>query len=223
MANFITMYHNPPIDHFRAVKLSIQDRVEVQPEFVEKYKDDLQDPWNIMNMDGGMHQIKFKIGLYNPTLKDGWEPLQQYHHFPDNVDIIFGYYGNNLFKVIMFREVFCATKIPSFHSRSMYPEEVIIFDIHISDNDLNTPIKMLPNHFGTFLQNDFRSLLTLCCDDGTFYFVDIIHYGDYVDDPNSGIQWNDFILSNYIVAGQKLRFKFDLTTTYMCHVFPIDV
>jgi len=76
---------------------------------------------------------------------------------------------------------------------------------------------MLPEHFGTFLQNDFRSLLTLCCDDGTSHFVDIIHYGDYINDPNSGLQWNDFILSNYIITGQELRFKFDLATTYMCN------
>ena len=95
-------------------------------------------------MDGGVHQIKFKISIYNPTLKDGWEELQQYHHFPDNVDIIFGYYGNNLFKVIMFREIFCCTKIPAFHSRSMYPKEVII---HISDNDLNTPSLVLYQFF----------------------------------------------------------------------------
>jgi len=93
-----------------------------------------------MNKDGGMQQIKFNISLYNPCLKDGWVELQQYHNFPDNVDIIFGYYGNNIFKVIMFREIFCCDKIPAFHSRSMYPNEVIKFDITICEDDLNSPI-----------------------------------------------------------------------------------
>jgi len=84
-------------------------------------------------------------------------------------------------------------------------------------------LQMLPENFGTFLQNKFCSLLTLCCDDGTIHFVDIIHYGDYIDDSGSGLQRNDHILNNYIAAGQTLRFKFDVASTYMRHVFTIDV
>jgi len=84
-------------------------------------------------------------------------------------------------------------------------------------------VQMLPGNFGTFLQNEFCSILTLCCDDGTIHFVDIIHYGDYIDDSSSGLKWNDLRLKHYIVAGQTLRFKFDVASTYMCHVFTIDV
>lgn len=120
---------------FNTFLYDLKSHAEVDPQFVYKFQNKIRDPWIIMKEDGGVQPLTFNPSLINPTLSEGWDKLKEYHGFPDNVEVVFGYYGNNMFGVVMFREMGCCTEFPSYHSRSLLPAKTRIFDVQLTPND----------------------------------------------------------------------------------------
>jgi len=100
----------------------------------------VKDSWYIINHDDDTHYLKCKKSYVHPILTKGWSNLQIFNDFPDNVEVMFGYYGNNLYYVEMFREITNRTSIPPFHSRSKMSLHTLHFDTHLTRADFN-------NHF----------------------------------------------------------------------------
>lgn len=99
----------------------------------------MKDSWTILNHSDETHCLKCKKSFVNPILIKGWSALQIYHDFPDNVEVLFAYYGNNLYFVEMFKEITDTTCIPPFHSRSKMPLHTIHFENHLTESDFNNP------------------------------------------------------------------------------------
>jgi hypothetical protein len=86
-----------------------------------------------------VHEVKYKPSLYFPTLTSGWSELQEYHNIPDNVEVVFGYYGGSIFAITTIREIHDPETFPPFHSRSLFPNETFYFDVHVDDHWLKSP------------------------------------------------------------------------------------
>lgn len=109
---------------------------EIDPSFVEKYYNDFKDVWNVIKEDGTSLQLRINKNFYNPKITLGWPQLIELHHLPENVELYFGYYGMNLFKIQFFKEVSNSTDIPIFHSRYLNPNETKFFDVQLSAMEL---------------------------------------------------------------------------------------
>ena len=75
-------------------------------------------------------------------LTKGWTDLHKFNDFPDNVEVVLGYYGYNLFFVQMFKEVDNVCCIPKWHSRSKIPYETMHFDTHVWEINFQIPMKV---------------------------------------------------------------------------------
>jgi len=98
--------------------------------FVEKISKDFDEPWNIIKEDGSILTLNLNKNCNNPTLTYGLYSLKAHYHFKDNVEVKFDYYGLNLFKVSMWKEVKCHTQIPT---------EIKYFDIDLRGSQLEEP------------------------------------------------------------------------------------
>jgi len=65
--------------------------------------------------------------------------IQEYHNIPDNVEVVFGYYGGSIFGINTIREIDDPETFPPFHSRSLFPTETFYFDVHVDDHWLKSP------------------------------------------------------------------------------------
>jgi len=108
--------------------------------------------------NGSLVRLDLQKNYYNPTITYDWITLKQHYNFPNNVNVIFGYYGMNIFKVESFEEVHLFNQLPAFYSRCLRQNETKIFDIQLWDGLLqrNTLVKStmltltLLNIFHTF-------------------------------------------------------------------------
>jgi len=114
-----------------------QDYVEVEPSFVHKHFNKLKDPWNALNENEQSQLVKFNLSYINPNLTEGWSDLKEFHGFPENVEVVFGYYGHNLFRVVML--LTDPTTIPNFHSCSLKSNQTTYFDIRVWEYSFKNP------------------------------------------------------------------------------------
>lgn len=112
----------------------------MDPEFVKKYESELKCPWYVFNESGEVHTIKYKQNQYKPVLTEGWNELTNFHHMPNNVEVVFGYYGNNYFRIEMFKDVTTSTELPKFHSRSSMRFETVHFHCQVWDDQLQSEL-----------------------------------------------------------------------------------
>jgi hypothetical protein len=103
------------------------------------YFNDLKDSWYIINHSDETHYLKYNKSYVHPILTEGWSDLQIYNDFPDNVEVLFGYYGHNLYFVEMFREITDRTLIPPFHSLSKMPLHTLHFHTYLTEVDFINP------------------------------------------------------------------------------------
>jgi hypothetical protein len=90
----------------------------------------------VVNRERGGHWIKFNKSVIHPHIVKGWDDLENYHGFPEDVLIEFRYYRDNVLSIQSFSLVDFPSATPSFHSRSGDPQETFGFDIRLTDNDV---------------------------------------------------------------------------------------
>jgi hypothetical protein len=208
----------------------------------------LKDSWDICHESGVVYKLKFNMSLNNPNLSDGWNDIKQFNDFPDDVEVVFGYYGSNVFGVIMCREVNRYIDLPCFHSRSLYPMHTMFFDITLWDKDLTSPIlvsfelcfliicfitsiyshiiltnclkmQTLPKAFGMFLKNQNIDTLTICGDNGKELQLEVYLRNGQQSTVIIGTKWNQFCKDNNFKASYTYRFKLSAINFSICHVY----
>ncbi|GAU49499.1 hypothetical protein TSUD_287290 [Trifolium subterraneum] len=101
-------------------RLSFQNFGEVDPNFhVENPK--LTKDWLVMNQSGGYHKLIYNRCYSFPLIVGGWDELKKFEGFPDNVEVLFAYYGGKLYSIMGFREITCLSSVMPYHSRSIFP------------------------------------------------------------------------------------------------------
>ncbi|XP_039686264.1 uncharacterized protein [Medicago truncatula] len=86
---------------------------------------------NLHNIYGFMFLCNVYLGLIK-----GWDDLENYHGFPEDVLVEFRYCGDNVLSVQSFSLADFPSSTPSFHSRSGDPQETFGFDIRLTDMDV---------------------------------------------------------------------------------------
>lgn len=105
----------------------------------------LKDSWHVINDKTHSHTLTYNKSFVSPILTTWWYDLQKFHDFSTNVEVVFGYYGYNLFSVQIFKEAGNVRCIPKWHSRSTMPYETMHFDSHVWEYDFKNPMKVI--HF----------------------------------------------------------------------------
>jgi hypothetical protein len=91
----------------------------------------LKEDWFVITKEGKYHKLKYNQTYSFPLIVEGWKELKNYEEFPDNVQVVFGYYGGSIFGIVAFKEISCPDEIPAFHSRSLDPKLTTWFDVVI--------------------------------------------------------------------------------------------
>lgn len=82
-------------------------------------------------------------------------------------------------------------------------------------------MQQLTNDFALFLQNNVCDSLILCGDNGDNQSFNIFFNHDSNITTRLGPLWNKFCGRNLFQPGGRIRFKFTINNTYVCHVFRI--
>jgi hypothetical protein len=91
----------------------------------------------LVNEQRGGHWIKFNKSLINPLIVKGWEDIEIYHGFPEDVEVQFNYYGKDVLSIQSFQLADFTSSVPFFHSRSGDPQHTFSFDICLTDLDVS--------------------------------------------------------------------------------------
>lgn len=118
---------------------------EVDPSFTQKYYNQLKGSWYVLNQDDRGHLLTCTKSFLNPLLTNGWIEVKLFNEFPEDVEVVFGYYGNNMFVVEMFKEVTDHSELPKWHSRSTVPHQTAYCDITLDEHDFLSSMKVLIN------------------------------------------------------------------------------
>lgn len=118
---------------------------EVDPSFTQKYYNQLKGSWYVLNQDDRGHLLTCTKSFLNPLLTNGWIEVKHFNEFPEDVEVVFGYYGNNMFVVEMFKEVTDHSELPKWHSRSTVPHQTAYCDITLDEHDFLSSMKVLIN------------------------------------------------------------------------------
>lgn len=206
---------------FTAIKLSNQEYAEIDLKFVQKYYYDIKDSWHVINDTTNNHTLTYNKSYVSPILTKGWSNLHKFNDFPDNVEVVFGYYGYNLFAVQMFKEVDNVSCIPKWHSRSTMAYQTMHFDTHVWENNSKNPMKPVGDDFGEFLKHTGIHVLTLCGDNVIEDDFEVYFLNDHKYTAQLGIKLNEFCIANNFKIGQKILFKFNLSERCICYVYPL--
>lgn len=118
---------------------------EVDPSFTQKYYNQLKGSWYVLNQDDRGHLLTCTKSFLNPLLTNGWIEVKLFNEFPEDVEVVFGYYGNNMFVVEMFKEVTDHSELPKWHSRSTVPHQTAYCDTTLDEHDFLSSMKVLIN------------------------------------------------------------------------------
>jgi hypothetical protein len=78
---------------------------EVDPNFMLKYWKELSNKWRVLDKYGTRNLLEFNNNFCHPLIIGGWNRLQQFVGFENNVDVLFGYYGYKCFSIKSFNEI----------------------------------------------------------------------------------------------------------------------
>jgi hypothetical protein len=100
----------------------------------------LNEYWRIKKNDTDYHKLRFNLDYENPLiLVQGWNKFKEFHDLPKNVKIEFMYRGNNIYEVMEVNDIDDGIPIPPFHSRSLLPTRTAIFDVELTQLNLDRP------------------------------------------------------------------------------------
>jgi hypothetical protein len=115
---------------------------QIEPAFVKENLANLPASWHLLNTENRGHILTFNKSLVNPLLTHGWTELKEFNDLPENVEIVFAYYGNNLFSVYMFKTIYTHNDLPTRHSRCTINNHTAYFDSLLTEDDFLSPMKV---------------------------------------------------------------------------------
>jgi len=115
---------------------------EVEPSFVKGNLANLAGSWRLLNTENMGHLLTFNKSFVNPLLTNGWFEFKNFNDLPNNVEIVFGYYGNNMFSGYMFKTIYKHSELPTWHSRCIIGNESAYFDSLLTKDDFLNPMKV---------------------------------------------------------------------------------
>ncbi|KEH41747.1 hypothetical protein MTR_1g054485 [Medicago truncatula] len=166
MEGFKTLLQKDPTHYFSVVKIAEQMHPEVEPSFVNDNLANLACSWHLLNNENRGHILTFNKSLVNPLLTHGWSEFKDFNDLPDNVEIVFGYYGYNMFSVYMFKTIYKHTDLPAWHSRCIIANETAFFDSLLTEEDFHNPMKQVDCEFAQYLKQYGYQGVKLCADNG---------------------------------------------------------
>ncbi|CAJ2644639.1 uncharacterized protein LOC123923040 [Trifolium pratense] len=207
---FLSVITGTPISTFVIVKISDQLYPEVEPTFAARQYQKLKKKWHVFNNNESSTTLGFNRDYINPLIQTGWAEFKTLNNLPNNVEITVGHYGPRIFNLISYKEISLPTEIPSFHSRSIKPNETIFFEILMTPENITATKLKLQYNFANFLREHMLYFLLLIGDNG---FKEDCSVNDFHDSKNTslGNSWNKFAASQYFKIGDIVRFKFDLS------------
>ncbi|XP_058784055.1 uncharacterized protein LOC131658820 [Vicia villosa] len=216
-------------DYFMIAKISSQSFPEIQPSFVKNSGNEICKSWTIMNNQGVHHELIYNQIEMHPLVLSGWPCMESYYNLPSDVVLTIGYYGNNNFSILSFKEVRRAQDLPHFHSRNVFSNDIYYFDVDLHPFSVDIPklvelsliFVKLQENFATFLRDHAYEYIVLCGDNGKNKFMSTLK----IEDPRRtkiGYGWNDFCKSNNFKCGDRIRFRLDVTSLdKTCYVYLI--
>jgi hypothetical protein len=91
----------------------------------------------------------------NPLiLVQGWNKFKAFHDLPRNLEIVFMYRGNNIYEIMEIHDFDSGKYIPAFHSRSIIPSKTAVFDVELTNFNVDRP-KLV----SIFTQQIFNNLI----------------------------------------------------------------
>ncbi|KAK2389448.1 hypothetical protein QL285_063036 [Trifolium repens] len=184
----------PPVATYFMIRLGVQGYAEIDPSF-------------------------FNQSYENPLICVGWRKFADALQLPENVEIEFAYYGNNLFRVRNFRPIQIQSEFKPFHSRSLYPLLTKKIDIRLNTTTIAANKLLLPPEFATFLTNNYYQDLLVCADYNHKKLMQVFNSNN-PDKTELGDDWTLFCRERNFHLGDTIRFKFHVHDPHMrCHVF----
>jgi hypothetical protein len=86
-----------------------------------------------MDRSGDVNKLHYNQLFEHPLIIGGWNTLQNFYHFPNNVEVSFGYYGYNCFSFLSYRNLDMVREILPYHSRSILPNKTRWFDVTLTE------------------------------------------------------------------------------------------
>ncbi|AES60188.1 hypothetical protein MTR_1g041870 [Medicago truncatula] len=149
--------------------------------------------------------------LVNPLLTHGWTEFKDFNDLPENVEIVFGYYENNMFSVYMFKTIYTHDDLPTWHSRCTIINRTAYFDSLLTEDDFLSPMK----------QYDFVDV-KLCVDNGNEEKFKVYFLNDAKLTTQFGIMWDQFCKNSNFRIDQTICFKLMISDKEKCHVYKVN-
>ncbi|CAI8604093.1 unnamed protein product [Vicia faba] len=105
---------------------------QIEPLFARKHNADLESTWSIVYNEGISHRVVYNENEDHPVLLSEWKELQNHYLLPDDVMVIVGYYGKNLFEVVAFKEINRFEDLLNVHSRLTNHKGIYVFDVQLT-------------------------------------------------------------------------------------------
>ncbi|XP_058748784.1 uncharacterized protein LOC131621751 [Vicia villosa] len=215
------LQHSELIAYFDIAKISSQPYPEIQPSFVEKNKDEISKCWTVMNNQGVHHDIIYNQIEIHPLVISGWPCMELYYNLPSDVVMTVGYYGNNNFGILSFKEVVTPEDLPRFHSRCLFKRDIFFFDMDFFPFSVDRPKLKLHEDFALFLGDYGYEFIVLCGDNGKNKTMSPLN----LSDPRRtklGYGWDNFCKSNNFKCGDRIRFRLEVTSVAkICYVYSL--
>jgi hypothetical protein len=88
-------------------------------------------------------------------LIQGWNKFKEFNDLPKNVQIVMIYWGNNFYQVDEILDLDANHSIPSFHSRSLHPNQTTFFDVDITTGNIHAPkLVRILNRLSAYIFNN---------------------------------------------------------------------
>ncbi|GAU39711.1 hypothetical protein TSUD_275050 [Trifolium subterraneum] len=137
-------------DGFVTVNMKYVEYGEIDPEFVDKFKNELEDLWELIDECGNKHYVQYNKSDCNPFIVDGWVKLREFYQLTANHLVLFGYKGNNKFAITVFKKPAYDFSYPSFHSHSSKTGNIKFIACLTKDNGTKYQLT-LDNNFGDYM------------------------------------------------------------------------
>ncbi|XP_058776872.1 uncharacterized protein LOC131651222 [Vicia villosa] len=213
------LMHSEMICSFVIAKVASQLYPEIDPAFIERNGDEISKSWTILNNQGVHHELIYNQKSFHPLIISGWPCLQCYYDLPADVVLKVGYYGNNNYGLLSIKEVVRDQDLPRFHSRYVMHKDIRVFDVILPPFGVDLPKFKLQEDFATTLIEHGYEHIVLCGDNGKPCSMSVLKFGAPMR-MKLGYGWDEFCKANNFKVGDRLQFRFDVTSlNRRCYVY----
>jgi hypothetical protein len=107
---------------------------ELDPIFVAKHFDELEEHWTLQDGIGNSHRVTFNKIMTMPMLTFGWDEFRDYYNIKMKPLISFTYLKNSVFQTKIFEGSATTNEYPSYHRLSTCITRDLTFHVIIPEN-----------------------------------------------------------------------------------------